>query len=296
MKTSILGLINKLNSEKVSGLGIIEWATPVPVFGDISNSNIATLGLNPSNREFVEVDGTELIGKKRRFHTLRSLGIDSWWQIQAHHTRMIEDSYKLYFEQNPYDGWFKALDNLMIGLEASYYGGMINSACHLDLIPFATYKKWTSLSNNQRQRLLSLSESHLFDCLKNTSISLLILNGMSVIQAMQKMTGMAISSKEMPSWKLPRANQNHIKGYAFEGELTEIAGMKLGRVVRVIGFNHNIQSSFGVTNNVKNAIRDWIAEYRHEVASEIQTKTTIKAITASGVKQSKNFAPYARSG
>ena len=262
MKLSLQNLLKKLNSVKDSGLDIIDWATPVPVFGDMANSTVASLGLNPSNREFVDIDGSELRGNKRRFHTLSSLGIDSWQKIEDQHIEMIEETYRLYFQNNPYDGWFKALDNLLVGLDASYYGSKVNSACHLDLIPFATHQKWTNLKSNQKHALLALSRSHLIEALHNTSISLLILNGKSVVEAFQNMTNINLSKIEMPNWSLPRSKQNNIKGYAYEGALLEITGVKFGRKIRVIGFNHNIQSSFGVTNEVKRAIRDWISIYR----------------------------------
>jgi hypothetical protein len=37
-----------------------------------------------------------------------------------------------------------------------------------------------------------------------------------------------------------------------------LSGISLGSPLRVLGFNHNLQSSFGVTNKVIHAIRNWI--------------------------------------
>ena len=54
---------------------MIPWSCPVPAFGDLLNSFVATLGLNPSNREFVDEEGNELEGAARRLHTLRSLSL-----------------------------------------------------------------------------------------------------------------------------------------------------------------------------------------------------------------------------
>ena len=39
-----------------------------------------------------------------------------------------------------------------------------------------------------------------------------------------------------------------------------MSGIVLGRKILVLGFNHNIQSSFGVTTKVIQEIRSWIAE------------------------------------
>ena len=33
---------------------VIPWACPIPSFGDFTRARVATLGLNPSNREFVD--------------------------------------------------------------------------------------------------------------------------------------------------------------------------------------------------------------------------------------------------
>jgi hypothetical protein len=41
---------------------VIPWACPIPSFGDLTRARVATLGLNPSNREFVDERGNELDG------------------------------------------------------------------------------------------------------------------------------------------------------------------------------------------------------------------------------------------
>jgi hypothetical protein len=52
MQTTLTNLINDMDSPEISGTDGIEWACPVPSFGDLSTSRVATLGLNPSNQEF----------------------------------------------------------------------------------------------------------------------------------------------------------------------------------------------------------------------------------------------------
>ena len=96
-------------------------------------------------------DGAELTGERRRFHTLGSLGLWSWADVDVRHLRLILDSCSAYFSGNPYDVWFRKLDQVVCGAGASFYGGM-DGACHLDLIPYATARKWTELSSRQRSR------------------------------------------------------------------------------------------------------------------------------------------------
>ncbi|MBN47326.1 MULTISPECIES: hypothetical protein [unclassified Methylophaga] len=274
MKSEVIKLTTQLTDLTKNNMGVIEWASPIPVFGDIEISKVATLGLNPSNREFIDASGEELTGSNRRFHTLQSLGVSDWRSLTKEHISLIEGSYRDYFKTNPYNGWFKRLDELLVGVDASYYGNKLFDACHLDLIPFATYEKWTHLTSKQKRVLLESSKAHLIETLKNTNIELLILNGRSVVNAFQVLTDEKISSREMASWSLPRTKGGNIKGYAYEAKVSKISGHRLNKEVNVIGFNHNIQSSFGVTKQVKKAIRDWISRYRHEVNNESRSETT----------------------
>src|SRR5438094_2076415 len=113
-------LVRRLDDTAMSGADVIPWSCPVPSFGDISRSRIATLGLNPSNREFVDESGTELDGPSRRFHTLKSLGLARWSDVGTRHLQLILDSCLAYFSRNPYNGWFRKLDQIISGTPASY--------------------------------------------------------------------------------------------------------------------------------------------------------------------------------
>ena len=62
----------------------------------------------------------------------------------------------------------------------------------------------------------------------------------------------------MPQWALPRREQSDVAGIAYKGIVQEVSGIRLRRELLVLGFNHNIQSSFGVTTQVRDAIRRWI--------------------------------------
>ena len=153
MNSTLSHLIKRLEESTLSGANVIPWSCPVPSFGDPSSSIVATLGLNPSNREFVDGAGNELDGDQRRFHTLRSLELSRWSDATARHLELIIDSCRAYFSRNPDDGWFRKLDYLISGTKASYYDDTA-AACHLDLIPYATSCKWTELTQRQRSLLV----------------------------------------------------------------------------------------------------------------------------------------------
>jgi hypothetical protein len=99
---------------------------------------------------------------------------------------------------------------------------------------------------------------------------MIVLNGQTVVDNLQRVTGMEFDKIRMNKWTLPRKNGDGIVGLAYRGTVQTLCGVDLGRSILVLGYNHNIQSSFGVTTAVKNAIRDWIAVASYEVIDEAQ--------------------------
>ncbi len=260
----LTALIDRLDSDLAHETGVIPWSSPVPTFGDLSIPRVATLGINPSNREFVDRSGKELSGERRRFHTLNSLGIKTWADADSQHLELMLGTYQSYFFANPYDTWFKKLDFVIAGSGASYYAPLAN-ACHLDLVPFATEYKWTELSGRQRMRLLALAGNTLGVILRDSSIGILILNGSSVVQGFQTIADVSFRTEEVATWTLKRASTADVKGYASVGVADSVSGIKLDRHIVVLGFNHNLQSSYGMSNDVILAIRNWIARNLQEL-------------------------------
>ena len=250
-------LIDRMDSDAVEGTDIIPWSCPVPTFGDLSNPQLATLGINPSFREFVDGSGKQLRGELRRFHTLDSLGLEAWAEADARHLELILDSYRSYFFSNPYDVWFKKLDFAIAGANASYYDSP-STACHLDLIPFATIRRWAELSAQQRSSLLALSGDTLGMILRDSQVRILILNGSSVVKGFQSVAGVSLRAQEIPAWSLRRGSRAEVKGVAYTGVAETVSGVNLDRELMVLGFNHNLQSSFGVTMEVITSIKQWI--------------------------------------
>jgi hypothetical protein len=257
--TTLTTLIDRLDSSALSGTHVVRWGCPVPSFGDLPNSRVATLGLNPSNREFMNISGGELRGAERRFHTLGSLGLRSWADVDARHLRMIVDSCRTYFLRNPYDRWFRRLDHVISGTKASYYGAAFG-ACHLDLIPYATTRKWTELTRLQRSSLLAVAADTLGLLLRDSPVRVLLLNGRSVVEQFKAIAGIDLKEARMRAWSLPRLAGPDVQGFAYTGVVDTVAGIGLGHDILVLGFNHNLQSSFGVTTQLIEAIRGWVSQ------------------------------------
>lgn len=264
MNKTLRDLIGRLDGHLCKSSKVIPWSCPVPSFGDASRSVIATLGLNPSNREFVDESGRELDGPSRRFHTLTSLGLSQWSEVDAKHVTLIAEACREYFSRNPYNGWFTSLDRILSGAGVSYYGGSYR-ACHLDLIPYATRCKWTDLTIRQRSSLFAVGGDTLAVLLRDSSVRVLILNGQTVVTHLQKVANVEFQRTEMRRWTLPRKSGSGVVGVAFRGTLTRLSGVDLERSIVVLGYNHNLQSSFGVTTFVKQAIAKWVSAQASEV-------------------------------
>lgn len=256
-------LIDRLQHPDMSAANVISWSSPVPAFGDPKISSVATVGLNPSNLEFVDNHGRELDGTYRRLPTLRSLGLSGWADVRPAHLDIIREACHFYFSRKPYDSWFRRLDCVISGTNASFYEDMFSvpssRACHLDLIAYATACKWTQLSKLQRTLLLEANSDTLSQTVGSSAISLIVLNGQSVVDAFEHVANVELKKTRMEQWDLPRKSGRSVPGVAFSGEIAQLGGRDLPRAVEVLGFNHNLQSSFGVTKSVTDSIRGWIA-------------------------------------
>jgi hypothetical protein len=164
-----------------------------------------------------------------------------------------------YFRNNPYDRWFKKLDQIVSGTSASFYADLY-PACHLDLIPYATSVKWMDLDQKERTALLDATADGLGLLLRDSPVRVVILNGKTVVEQFQYVAAAVLDKKEMPDWSLPRESGRDVAGFAYVGKISQLADVQLNRELLVLGYNHNIQSSFGVTTQAVNAIRDWVAE------------------------------------
>jgi hypothetical protein len=256
-------LVNCLLSPGAQSASVIGWSAPVLSFGDISRASIASIGLNPSNLEFVDLSGAELQGLDRRFHTLRSLGLGTWMEANHSHLDQVIESCRDYFQRNPYDRWFRVLDRVVNPMGVSYYGAS-PSVCHLDLIPYATAQKWSFVPRAERGALLSSFGRILGTVLRQSSIQLLILNGQSVVQHFQ-LISRSLNSEERRDWSLSRKGTASVPGFSFKGVVTSVGGISLERPVLVLGFNHNLQSSFGVTRFVTERVGEWLRAEAQEV-------------------------------
>jgi hypothetical protein len=230
----------------------------VPFFGNIRQSVVATVGINPSNREFVDAQGCALGGADRRLPTLESLRIAHWEEATGAHVREVINSCESYFDRNPYRLWFDVLERMLKVGGYSYYSG--DRACHLDLVAFATRTKWGSLEREAQRVLIMQGRRAMAEMIRDSPVQTLVLNGRSVVNVFESFSDINLTASEIPEWTLPRSVNKGVAGIAYTGSISTIEGVDLDRHVRVFGYNHNLQSSFGVTTNVMRAIGEQVGD------------------------------------
>ena len=163
---------------------VVPGSTPVVAFGNARTATVATLGLNPSWREFLDRSGDELGANDRRLATHGVLDISDLANAPASKIEQVLQDCDSYFQRNPYGEWFDKLEPVLQGCKASYYDG---SACHLDLVQWATKPTWGDLRPREiRDRLINADAEFLRQQLTNGSVKLLLANGKSVIDQLRR--------------------------------------------------------------------------------------------------------------
>ena len=223
---------------------VIEGSTPVVSFGNARSAVIATLGLNPSRREFLDVRGRELLGDERRLATHCSLGTRDLMNAPLVTIAGVLSDCDYYFHRQPYRQWFDQLERMLIECGASYYDG---SACHLDLVQWATDPAWGDLERVTRQRLIDADIGFLKEQLMNESIRLILVNGSGVATLLQRTLKCALDEVDRIEG-LGRYPTRLYNGTAF------------GRV-SIVAWSTNIQSSYGVSGELRSEITQRVAEF-----------------------------------
>ena len=171
---------------------IVPYSTPVVSFGNPETSTVATLGINPSSREFLN-DGMNLLsGTEKRLVDTEVLGLSR--EIESLNAEQAEEVIKgcfSYFEKNPYK-WFSRLEEYVLSpANASYRLSddiNIEQACHLDLIQWATDPVWRNIENKGvKEDLLESDLEFLRFQLTNYEFKKLFLNGGEVVKQFEKL-------------------------------------------------------------------------------------------------------------
>ncbi|MDO5735708.1 MAG: hypothetical protein Q4P15_04475 [Propionibacteriaceae bacterium] len=163
-------------------LAVLPGCTPVVFRGDQPHARVATIGINPSIREFLTRGDEELAGPQRRFETLSSLGIASLSEATDDMVDQVVQRCLDYFVSNPYRVWFDPMESLVNELfGASYFG---STCCHLDVVQWATRPLWGNLDPSVRSQLVAGGVEFVRPQLSHDSLDAVYLNGRTVCEAL----------------------------------------------------------------------------------------------------------------
>ena len=222
---------------------VLRGTTPVVAFGNAQTARVATLGINPSKKEFLNKQGQDLDGKHRRFETLYSLDVPSLAHAPTESVHRVLQACNSYFGRKPYWTWFGHLERLLALLDASYKTG---SACHLDLVQWATDPVWGELPLSIQSRLIQADISFLQQQLKQEQIETLLLNGTTVIEVFQNTCHISL-----------KVLSNQV---ADNGITTRfVAGYGSSDLV-IVGWRTNLQSTPGVTRVLRQRIAHEVSQ------------------------------------
>jgi hypothetical protein len=121
------------------------------------------------------------------FETLRSVGVSCLSDATDSTLTKVFLGCCDYFARRPYRQWFDQLEFIVQSTGASYYKG---TAAHLDLVQWATDPTWAGIKDRSvRRRLLDRDGPFFFEQLRSSPIEMLLLNGQSVIEGFEGITG-----------------------------------------------------------------------------------------------------------
>jgi hypothetical protein len=145
--------------------------------------------------EFTDRAGVLFEGERRRLATHASLGWSNLDAAPLHVISEVLNNCNGYFQRNPYRRWFDTLEPIVAACGASYYDG---TACHLDLVQWATNPIWGKLNSYVHDRLIAEDSAFLASQLQNERMRLLLVNGNSVWTQLQEaaQTELTIERKE----------------------------------------------------------------------------------------------------
>lgn len=246
-------LLDRAAQAPPEGCSVVPESTPVVSFGHPLNPRVATLGINPSSGEFL--NGGQLIaGPKRRLATLASLGVATYEEIDNDSATAIIDDCASYFERNPYR-WFNVLDRILtVALGVSYFH---DTACHLDLVQWATDPIWKDLARDQQERLLEGDREFLGRQLAYEGYKVVVVNGATAMRWAQAAS--IVAWQETARIEAPPATRFSVgRG---EGAL-------------FLGWSCNLQSQPGALRHV-DALSDLVKKSaRNELGGDLMSEGT----------------------
>jgi len=160
--------------------------------------------------------------------------------------RERKDTCTKYFKINPYRKWFDQLENnILKKLSVSYY---TDTACHLDIVQWATDPIWRSLDYTTKAQLIQSDITFLETQLNDEKIEILLINGKEATDLFQVYFKPTLIKQD----KLVVAEKS-CNVYQFDLQLAN-------KMIRVYAWSNNLQSTIGLTNLMRTEIGNWVGQ------------------------------------
>lgn len=175
----------------------VPGSLPVLFFGDLFSAQIATVGLNPSRREYTTARNEELDGPGRRFETLSSLGATDRASLTSEQCDAAIATMRAYFDPGkPAYSWFASLSRVVQGMGLEYGR---REVAHLDLVQEATDPTWSALNSQspgEARALLEQDASFLRWQIDAFPLRALVCNGRTVLDQVIGLTEAEVVARE----------------------------------------------------------------------------------------------------
>jgi len=218
----------------------VPGSLPVLFFGDLFTAQAVTVGLNPSDREFLNAQKHELEGEARRFETLASLNAQDRSTLTDKQCALAVQTMRTYFQPGkPVYSWFRPLDRVMESMGFRY---QVGEAAHLDLAQEATDPTWSALAKASPSEFAALRAQDLPFLqwqLAITPLALIVCNGRTVFDTVRALIGgqvLATGQMEKLTW--------YIGSASIAGRITGLAGWNLP-LARPTGLDAKGQTELG---------------------------------------------------
>lgn len=226
---------------------ITPGSTPVVAFGNPITARVATLGINPSSREFLDAKGNLLSEQNRRLADFQSLGIKGHSDITESVARKVLEESNNYFknEDSVYQ-WFEPLQKHVLNPAGASFKD--SSAAHLDLVQWSTAPVWGAIKDAKARELLIQDDIRfLAEMLRAGKYRFLFMNGSTVVKTMLKFGLVEIEQQ----------------GFTPIGKAGRKSAVWTGRVLDTetvcIGWNLNLQH-YQTTESNRVNLENWIAK------------------------------------
>jgi hypothetical protein len=180
----------------------VEGSLPVLFFGDVAAARVATVGLNPSDREYLSDSGSLLDGAAQRFATLASLRAADRASLTDTQCEEAIEWMRHYFDPGRpvYSSYFLTLGHFLNGWGVDFTDG---TAVHLDVVQEATQPRWSGLARAARQALVGTDLPFLAEQVRLLGVHAVICTGATVSSLVKAQLGVEVrgtGTLELEGW------------------------------------------------------------------------------------------------